>query len=398
MRLHWIPFAIVIVLSFVLDAVILRKAWKSGNRTGRVLGVLNALASVSAFAAVVFAFASMPTAKPGFVAHMALSARVLLAYFVINVPKWLWGIFYGLGSIKWMRDDVATILKAAGAAFAAVVLVSMLYGSFVTPYRPDVTEVTLEYESLPQGFDGYRIVHISDAHLGTFGGDTAFVSQCVDAINALKPDAVCFTGDLVSMTAEEAKPFKAVLARLHARDGVYSILGNHDYAEYMRFFTDEQKAQDVNELCDLQRSVGWTLLDNGASVVRRGNDSIAIVGTANYGDYPFPVYGDYGKATQGLDGVFKVHLQHNPYMWRKALVGKADAPLTLSGHTHAMQCVINLFGNRWSPSSWRYPEWGGLYTEAGQYLYVNTGLGMVGPPLRIGVLPEITLITLKKKQ
>ncbi len=380
----------------MLDAVLLRKAWKTGKASFKALGIINAVVSVLVLAAVIYSFVSMPSTKQEFVAHMAIGARILLAYFVINVPKWLWGIFYGIGSIKGMRSDVATILKAAGTFIAAVSLFAILQGTFFTPYKVAVTEVPVSFKSLPQAFDGYRIVHISDAHLGTFGSDTTFVASCVNTINGLHPDAVCFTGDLVSMTAEEAKPFVSVLSRIKAKDGVFTILGNHDYAHYMPMLNDQQKEADLNELCELQRSMGWRLLDNESAIVRRGNDSIAIVGTANYGDPPFPVFGDYGKATQGLDGVFKVHMQHNPYMWRSALVGKADAPLTLSGHTHAMQFVLHLAGTRMSPSSWRYSEWGGLYMEGSQALYVNTGLGMVGPPFRIGVPPEITVITLKK--
>lgn len=391
------PFVLVIILTIVLDIVILRKLKKTGKRYAHVAGIVQAVLSMGVFLLLVNQFVTTPGDKVAFVSHWAASGKALMAYLTLNVPKWLWGIFYGIGSIKGMRSDVARILKTAGMGFAAVTFIVMLQGALFTPNKYVVNEQVLEFKTLPSAFDGYRIVHISDMHLGTYAGDTAFVSRCVSAINALHPDAVCFTGDLVSMTVEEAKPFKQVLARLRVRDGVYSILGNHDYAEYMRMLTEEQKAADVKELCDLQRNVGWTLLDNESAVIRRGNDSIAIVGTANYGDYPFPIYGDYGKATAGLDGVFKVHMQHNPYMWRKALVGKADAPLTLSGHTHAMQCVFHLAGTRWSPSSLRYPEWGGLYSEGEQHLYVNTGLGMVGPPMRIGVAPEITLITLKRK-
>ncbi|MCQ2287956.1 MAG: metallophosphoesterase [Muribaculaceae bacterium] len=396
MRIFWLPFVAFILLGFVIDWIIGRKLKKSGLRWGHVLAGLNHTVSIAAVVMLVMALWSQPQDKAEFASHFATTAGCLLVFLIVNVPKFLWAIFYGLGSIRFLRKDFKILLKAAGAGLAVVSLVTLLVGSIVTPYKSNVTRVDLNYSNLPAQFDGYRIVHISDAHLGNFD-DTVFVSQCVDSINALAPDVVCFTGDLVSMTVEEAKPFANVLKRIKARDGVYSILGNHDYAEYMRMLTPEQKAADVKELCDLQCGIGWTLLDNTSATVKRGNDSIAIVGTANYGDPPFPVYGDYAKATAGLDGVFKVHMQHNPYMWRKALVGKEDAPLTLSGHTHAMQFVINLFGNRWSPSSWRYPEWGGLYEEGDQALYVNTGLGMVGPPLRVGVPPEITLITLHHK-
>lgn len=397
MRLHWIPFIVGIIFTILLDIIITRKLWKTGTRTGRVVAAVQELLSVTVFGLLIANMFSIPNDKVAFVERWAYTGKFLLAFLILSIPKWMWGIFYGLGSIKSMRSDVAYILRMAGYGLAAVSFISLIQGTFFTPYRCDVNEVTISYKMLPKSFDGYRIVHISDMHLGTYVNDTAFVSCCVDSINALHPDAICFTGDLVSMTVEEAKPYKSVLARLHARDGVYTILGNHDYADYMPRLTDEEKKADVQELCDLQRSAGWIMLDNGSAIVKRDNDSIAIVGTANYGDFPFPVYGDYGKATQGLNGVFKIHMQHNPYMWRKALVGKEDAPLTLSGHTHAMQFVLHLFGLKWSPSSWRYPEWGGLYSEGEQYLYVNTGLGMVGPPFRIGVPPEITVITLKVK-
>ncbi|MBQ0068873.1 MAG: metallophosphoesterase [Bacteroidales bacterium] len=398
MRLHWIPFIVGIILTILLDIVITRKLWRTGKRVGRVLAVVQEVLSVAVFGLLIANLFSIPVGKAAFVEHWAYTGKLLLAFLILSIPKWIWGLFYGVGSIKGMRSDVATVLKAAGVALGTVVFITMLQGTLITPKRYVVTEQVLEYKSLPAAFDGYTIVHISDMHLGTYVNDTSFVSRCVNYINALHPDAVCFTGDLVSMTVEEAKPFKEILARLHAHDGVYSILGNHDYADYMPRLTDDEKKADVEELIALQRSAGWIMLDNSAAVIKRGNDSIAIVGTANYGDFPFPVYGDYGKATQGLDGVFKVHMQHNPYMWRKALVGKEDAPLTLSGHTHAMQFVLHLFGLKWSPSSWRYPEWGGLYTQGEQHLYVNTGLGMVGPPMRVGVPPEITMITLKVKK
>lgn len=398
MRIFWLPFVVVILLVFFLDWIISSKLWKTGKRYARVLSVLNVVATVGTMATVFVMLGTQPTSKSLFVGHMATTARALLAFMLVLIPKLLWGVFYGLGCIKWLRDDFKTMLKSAGMGVGIITFIVMLLGSVSTPYKVAVTRVDLDYSALPAAFDGYRIVHISDAHLGAYAGDTSFFARCVDSINSLNPDAVCFTGDLVSMTAEEAKPFVGLMSRIKARDGVYSILGNHDYAEYMRMLTDEEKEADVKELCAMQNRAGWTLLDNSSTLVKRSSDSIAIVGTANYGDPPFPVYGDYGVATQGLKGVFKVHLQHNPYMWRKVLVGKEEAPLTLSGHTHAMQFVFNMFGQRWSPASWRYPEWGGLYSEGEQKLYVNTGLGMAGPPFRIGILPEITLITLHRKK
>lgn len=397
MRIFVVPFVLAFILLLVIDYVIMRKLWKTGRVHGRVLAVTNGVVSLGLLVAIIVTFLSSCPTKADVVARSVVSARLVLAFLIVSVPKFLWGLFYGLGSIKRMRHDLSTLFKWTGNAQAAVSPLIMLYGTFFTPYKVDVTEVECEFAALPQAFDGYRIAQFSDAHLGTFNGDTAFVSQFVDAINAQKPDAICFTGDLVSMTVEEARPYVPVLKRLHARDGVFTILGNHDYAMYMKDLSDSEKAADVQELCALQRSLGWTMLNNSASVIKHGSDSIAIVGTDNYGKPPYPNDFDYKKASQGLDGVFKVHLQHNPQAWRPELLGK-DAPLTLSGHTHAMQFCINLFGYRWSPASFIYDEWGGTYQEGDQVLYVNTGIGMVGPPFRIGVQPEVTVITLHRKK
>ena len=397
MRIFWLPFIVAIALIVGIDWLLSRALWKRGKTSVRVLAIINVLATVATLAACVITFTTNYSGKPLYAANMAASARALLAFLVVFVPKLVWSILYVLGSIKWLNYDVRVLLKLAAAAMGIVTFVAMLIGSVWTPYSTQVNEIELSYSELPESFDGYRIVHISDWHLGCYGGDTTFVSQCIDEINALKPDMVCFTGDLVSLTAIEATPFEPLLARLKTRDGIYSVLGNHDYAHYMRGLSEIEQEADVQQLITIQETAGWTLLNNEHAIVSRGNDSIAVVGTANYGDPPFPVYGDYGAATGGLGNEFKIHLQHNPYMWHKAIVGKTDAHLTLSGHTHAMQLVVNMFGCRLSPASWRYDEWGGLYTEGEQSLYVNTGLGMVGPPLRVGVKPEITLITLKHK-
>ena len=397
MRIFVVPFVLAFILLLVIDYVIMRKLWKTRRHYGRALAIANGTISIGLLVAIAIVFLSSCPTKADVVTRTVVSARLVLAFLIVSVPKFLWGLFHSLGAIKRLPLGFRKTLKWTGNTLAVISVALMLYGTFFTPYKVNVNEAECEFASLPQAFDGYRIAQFSDAHLGTFNGDTTFVSQCVDAINAQKPDAICFTGDLVSMTVEEARPYVSVLKRLHARDGVFTILGNHDYAMYMKDLSDSEKAADVQELCTLQRSLGWNMLNNSSSIVKRGNDSIAIVGTDNYGKPPYPNDFDYAKASQGLNGIFKVHLQHNPQAWRPELLGK-DAPLTLSGHTHAMQCCINIFGWRWSPASFIYDEWGGLYREGDQMLYVNTGLGMVGPPFRIGVEPEITVITLHRKK
>ncbi len=277
-----------------------------------------------------------------------------------------------------------------------------LMGHYVTRLQVGITKTTIQSDRVPEAFDGYRIAQISDFHIGSFIDDRGkeFVPELVDAILAQKPDAIVFTGDLVSMRAAEAVPFRQELARLaSAGIPVYSIMGNHDYADYMRGFDDQRRKQDVDSLMMLQTQAGWQMLNNTTAVIRRDNDSIAIVGVENIGEPPFSVYGNLEQAMapigglQGADDLFTVLLSHNPTHWRSEVLPRTRIDLTLSGHTHDMQ--FRILG--WSPSGWKYDEHAGLYQQGAQYLYVNTGVGCVGPALRVGVKPEVTILTLRKK-
>lgn len=277
-----------------------------------------------------------------------------------------------------------------------------LMGHHVTRLQVGVTEATVQSDKIPEAFDGFRIAQISDFHIGSFMDERGkeFVPELVDAILAQKPDMIVFTGDLVSMRAAEAVPFRKELARLaSAGIPVYSIMGNHDYADYMRAFDDQCRKQDVDSLMTLQTEAGWHMLNNATTLIHRGNDSIAVIGVENIGEPPFSVYGNLEEAMQpigglhGADHLFSVLLSHNPTHWRSEVLPRTDIDLTLSGHTHDMQ--FRILG--WSPSGWKYDEHAGLYQQGGKYLYVNTGVGCVGPALRVGVKPEVTILTLRKK-
>ncbi len=277
-----------------------------------------------------------------------------------------------------------------------------LMGHYLTRLQINVTEATIFSQKVPKAFDGFRIAQISDFHIGSFSDDRGknFVPQLFDEILAQKPDIIVFTGDLVSMRAAEALPFRKELRRLaSAGIPVFSIMGNHDYADYMRGFSDERRKQDVDSLMLLQREAGWQMLNNTTELICRGNDSIAIVGVENIGEPPFSVYGNLAKAMESLGGLhgadtrFTLLLSHNPTHWRSEVLPQTDIDLTLSGHTHDMQ--FRIFG--WSPSSWKYAEHSGLYHEGSRYLYVNTGVGCVGPAIRIGVKPEVTILTLRSE-
>lgn len=281
-----------------------------------------------------------------------------------------------------------------------LIIGSYLMGHYVTRLQVNITQVTIQSDKVPASFDGFRIAQISDFHIGSFIDERGrkFVPELFDEILAQHPDIIVFTGDLVSMRAAEAVPFRSELKRLaSAGIPVYSIMGNHDYADYMREFSDERRKQDVDSLMQLQREAGWQMLNNTSEMIYRGEDSIAIVGVENIGEPPFSVYGNLEDAMlpmgglHGTDSLFTVLLSHNPTHWRSEVLPRTDIDLTLSGHTHDMQ--FRILG--WSPSGWKYPEHAGLYQEGSQYLYVNTGVGCVGPALRVGIKPEVTILTLK---
>lgn len=287
-------------------------------------------------------------------------------------------------------------LSLTGGVIAIVAFLAMWWGALVNRFRVDVREVDFEFPHLPAAFDGFKIVQISDLHVGTYGDDDRFVRKLVGVINGLHPDAVMFTGDIVNRHSSELIPFVDALSGIEAPYGVFSILGNHDYGDYADWPSEADKAADVAALCAMQESMGWKLLLNQTEFIHSGRDSIAVIGVENIGDPPFRIYGSLPKAYPGVgDSVSKILLSHNPAHWTDSIAGHDDVniALTLSGHTHAMQ--IEVAGL--SPAAMRYATWGGMYgDEAGRHaLYVNIGAGTVGMPMRLGATPEITLITLK---
>ncbi len=282
-----------------------------------------------------------------------------------------------------------------GAAFVAVSWFILIYGTTVGFSKLDVRQVEYYSEELPHSFDGYRIVQFSDAHVGTYlNGRRHILEKAIDSINAQKADMVVFTGDLQNMRPSEIRPLAPILSRLHAKDGVVSILGNHDYAVYVK---DDEKTKEANnrETIDLERQMGWTLLLNEHLTVRRGNDSIVVAGMENDGESMYaPKLGNVAKTLEGLSGnPFTVMLEHDPTCWRRKILPQSKAQLTLSGHTHAMQ--FELFG--WSPASLIYKEWGGMFYEGSRAINVSTGLGGF-MPFRFGVPGEIVVITLHTKK
>lgn len=295
---------------------------------------------------------------------------------------------------RFRRAAHATEWLAWGCGSA--LLFTMAYG-FTYGYRRIHTD-TFVYVSptLPAAFDGYRIVQLSDLHLGTLHGRAEVVDSIVAEVNRQEPDLVVFTGDLVNYRADEAQEFIEPLRRIRSKDGVISIMGNHDYAQYFRHASPTDSLNDIRRLQAHQRAMGWDLLLNDRRIIRRGTDSIVVAGVENEGRPPFPALADLPRALRGIHpDAFTVLLSHDPTHWRRSIAGKTAIHLTLSGHTHGMQFKIGDF----SPASWFYDEWGGDYhTANGQALYVSLGTGEVMIPFRLGAWPEISVITLKHKQ
>lgn len=295
----------------------------------------------------------------------------------------------------------------AGLPLGLLLCGMMWWGALVTVRTIDIRTVEIESDRIPKSFDGFRIVQFSDVHTGTWGDDTTFIAKLVDSINVLKPDLVVFTGDVVNRQSSEIKPFVSVFNRIKAKNGVYTILGNHDYGDYITWPDPESKAKNLDDLKSSFKDANWRLLDNEHTYIAVGTDSIALVGVGNWGEPPFHQYGDLNKALTVKDTVnavsprhYSILLSHNPEHWNRVVSNETGLDLTLSGHTHAMQFTLSFFGKDWSPAKWRYEHWGGLYERKDKNgkpvrIYVNTGAGEVGIPARIGALPELTLIILR---
>ncbi|WP_018336950.1 metallophosphoesterase [Butyricimonas synergistica] len=318
----------------------------------------------------------------------------VIAYLAVALPK----VVFSLCSL--VDLPVRRLLKLHSHPFAwlgvvagAATMLVILYGTFLGRKQFEVKQVVFASPDLPAAFDGYRVAQISDIHAGSWRGDRKSLQKAVDLVNAQQADLIVFTGDLVNNMATELDPVQDILAGFKAPDGVYSVLGNHDYSPYHHWENEKARWENLKELKKRQAAMGWHLLDNRHVKLHRGTDSITLVGVGDDGGRMLPRYSDLRLATLGTEATaFKLLLSHTPTHWHREVLA-SGIDLTLSGHTHAMQFALG----RLSPSALLYPEWSGLYTEGKQGLYVNVGLGYIGlMPLRFGAWPEVTVITLKK--
>ena len=289
------------------------------------------------------------------------------------------------------RKFISTTALAAAGIFSALAIDGIIFGK----YRHTVRKVKLRFKNLPESFKGYKIVQISDVHSGSFFNPQK-LQKAIDLINEQDADVVLFTGDMVNNYADEFKPFIPLFKSIKAKDGKFSILGNHDYGDYGAWNSREEKAQNIPTLKNYQAEAGFKMLRNENIALEKNGEKIYLLGVENWGIKPFPQYGDLDKALKGVpENAIKILMSHDPTHFDEVVKHHpSNVQLTLSGHTHGMQFGIDLKNFKWSPVKFKYPKWADLYESAGKYLYVNRGFGVIAYPGRVGINPEITVIEL----
>lgn len=288
-------------------------------------------------------------------------------------------------------------IRKAGIVMAAVPFMGALHGIGWGRFRFTVRHTAITYNDLPQSFDGFRIVQLSDAHLGGFYGHREKLEEVVDIIRDIKPDMLVFTGDMVNNFAAEMDGWVDLWSRMEAPMGKFSILGNHDYGDYSEWDSPELKQQNLTSIIRHEQAMGFQVLMNEHSRIDRNGETLYLAGVENWGLPPFKQYGDLGKAMNDIpENAFTILLSHNPDHWSNAVLADPRIKLMLAGHTHGFQIGIEIGQFKLSPSQLIYKQWAGLYKSGKQYLYVNRGLGFLAFPGRVGIWPEITLIELHK--
>lgn len=306
--------------------------------------------------------------------------------------------FFG-GTKSFSVPERRRFLSLLALGIAALPFGALLYGMYRGKYNFKVLKYNLEFDDLPAAFDGYQITQISDVHSGSFDNRRK-IEYAIDLVNQQKSDVLFFTGDMVNNKSDEMLPWTELFSKLDAKDGKFSILGNHDYGDYVPWETEELKERNLEELKNLQKKMGFDLLLNESRYLEKDGERIALIGVENWGRGGFKKAGDLKMAASDIGkNDFKILLSHDPSHWEDVVISDDyHYHLTLSGHTHGMQFGIEIPGwVKWSPVKWRYKYWAGIYEEMGQMINVNRGFGFLGYPGRVGIWPEITVITLKKK-
>jgi uncharacterized protein len=322
---------------------------------------------------------------------------VAITYFIVLISKWLKRVFSHEKTDSLGKIDRREFASKIALGVATIPFATLIYGIAKTAYDFKVHRKKLNFSNLPKPFNGLKIVQISDIHTGSLQGKYQ-LQKAIDIVKNENADLIVFTGDLVNNISSEAKPYLYILSQLTAPLGVFSTLGNHDYGDYYYWEDKKQKEKNFQEMLDIHKEIGWELLNNKSVNLEKEGEKIALIGVENWGaNLRFKKYGDLKKAIKNTEQIpFKILLSHDPSHWRlEVLEHHRDIDLTLSGHTHGFQFGFEFSNFKWSPSQYLYPHWSGLYSKNNQFLYVNRGLGCIGYMGRVGIKPEITVLTLE---
>ncbi len=330
-----------------------------------------------------------------------VSAVMWLYFFflLIYIPKLLHIIFYFINYLfkLFFKHDIKFI-NTIRIVLTIFIVIIMIIGAYITPRNFEVIKVDVVFSNLPPSFEGYKIVQISDIHLGSWNNNYNKFKPVIELINKQNADIIVFSGDMVNNFAAETAGWQSYFLEMNARYGKFAVLGNHDYGDYSEWKSENDRKINQLKINQSIRDFGFRLLLNENIYLRKGNDSILLVGVENVGKAPYTTYGDLNKALKNsLLSTPKILISHDPTHWDDEVLGKKDIFLTLSGHTHAAQLGIRIGKRIYSPAAFVFKYWAGLHKVNGQYLYINRSLGYIGIPMQIGVRPEITVLTLKTK-
>lgn len=418
-----IGFAIMAVILFGIDLYV----WQAikllirsySSNTQKILTFTFWGFTIFSIAMLIFAFQNRANAKPSFTYFLTIGIVIVylskiftvLFLFLEDITRFFrWIISFFQESkpqvavsqeLNMTNPDPHKIPRSEFIAKSALAVTgvhagAMTFGILSGAHDYQIHRTTLKLKNLPSKFDGMTIAQLSDIHSGSFFNKTA-VKGGVEMLLREKPDAVFFTGDLVNNLASEVKDYINIFDKVKAPLGVYSTLGNHDYADYVKWDSATAKQKNINDLMAAHKQMGWDLLLDEHRNLKVDGESIGILGIQNWGAGNFAKYGNLKKALENTeDYPVKLLLSHDPSHWREQVLGKTNIDVAFAGHTHGMQYGVEIGNFRWSPVSFRYKEWAGLYQENMQQLYVNRGYGYIGYPGRLGILPEISIFELKK--
>jgi predicted MPP superfamily phosphohydrolase len=389
---------IILIISEFLTFLVFRQHYKGFSKTKYYLStVFNTIVSIYMWIVVIEVRSYEGNLDdPGYIWMLMNLAGIFCA---VLFPRVLLDLLHFTGKIiRSKRGDHIRPLTNIGIIIWIVIFLSVIAGTVYGRFNFKTEKVTVEYENLNKDLDGLRIVHISDLHLSGFFRHQSRLAESIKMVNDLKPDILINSGDFVTVGWREFGRNDTIISAASGRLGSFAILGNHDIGTYHRGLDAAGIDTNIQRMSRLIRASGYTLLIDENIIIAAGDSKIGIAGITTKGRHPDMVYGDLGKALAGMDSVdFSILLSHDPNHWKKSIAGKTDIDLVFSGHTHGMQMGILTPWLKWSPSQYFYPEWNGLYKSGNQYLYTNRGLGVLAIPFRIGMPPEITVLTLKRK-